>query len=105
MPSSSALVAGGRRRRHLYQNTFGANHDKLVTALPWKGFGNVSVIMGELGWPTDGDINTNTNLDYAQRFNQGFLYCTHHLRPGHAVVLGPVDAYLFSLIDEDRKSI
>jgi hypothetical protein len=59
--------------------------------------------MGELGWPTDGDANAN--LDYAQRFNQGFLYCMHCLRPGHAVVLGPVDAYLFSLIDEDRKSI
>jgi hypothetical protein len=60
-----------------------------------------------LGWPTDGDgdVNANANLDYTQRFNQGFLYCTHRLRPGHAVVLGSVDAYLFSLIDEDRKSI
>jgi hypothetical protein len=76
------------------------NHDKLVTALPRNGFRNVSVIVGELGWPTDGDANAN--LDYAQRFNQDFLDCAHHLRPGHAVVLGPVDAYLFSLIDEDR---
>ncbi|KAF8692018.1 hypothetical protein HU200_039965 [Digitaria exilis] len=85
-----------------YQNTFDANHDTLVAALRRNGFGNVSVVVGEVGWPTDGDMNAN--LDYARRFNQGFLT---HIASGNGTPLrpGPVDAYLFSLIDEDRKSI
>jgi len=96
--SSSPVVDGGVT----YQNTFDANHDTLVAALRRNGFGNVSVVVGEVGWPTDGDANAN--LDYARRFNQGFLA---HIAGGQGTPLrpGPVDAYLFSLIDEDRKSI
>ncbi|EES14723.1 glucan endo-1,3-beta-glucosidase 6 [Sorghum bicolor] len=97
--SSSPVVDGGGVT---YQNTFDANHDTLVAALRRNGFGNVSVVVGEVGWPTDGDANAN--LDYARRFNQGFLT---HIASGQGTPLrpGPVDAYLFSLIDEDRKSI
>jgi hypothetical protein len=96
--SSSPVVDGGVT----YQNTFDANHDTLVAALRRNGFGNVSVVVGEVGWPSDGDANAN--LDYARRFNQGFLT---HIASGQGTPLrpGPVDAYLFSLIDEDRKSI
>ncbi|XP_066352205.1 glucan endo-1,3-beta-glucosidase 6-like [Miscanthus floridulus] len=96
--SSSPVVDGGVT----YQNTFDANHDTLVAALRRNGFGNVSVVVGEVGWPTDGDANAN--LDYARRFNQGFLT---HIASGQGTPLrpGPVDAYVFSLIDEDRKSI
>ncbi|PAN34154.1 hypothetical protein PAHAL_6G072100 [Panicum hallii] len=96
--SSSPVVDGGVT----YQNTFDANHDTLVAALRRNGFGNVSVVVGEVGWPTDGDASAN--LDYARRFNQGFLT---HIASGQGTPLrpGPVDAYLFSLIDEDRKSI
>ncbi|XP_066325683.1 glucan endo-1,3-beta-glucosidase 6-like [Miscanthus floridulus] len=96
--SSSPVVDGGVT----YQNTFDASHDTLVAALRRNGFGNVSVVVGEVGWPTDGDANAN--LDYARRFNQGFLT---HIASGQGTPLrpGPVDAYLFSLIDEDRKSI
>ncbi|XP_062192353.1 glucan endo-1,3-beta-glucosidase 6-like [Phragmites australis] len=96
--SSSPVVDGGVT----YQNTFDANHDTLVAALRRNGFGNVSIVVGEVGWPTDGDANANP--DYARRFNQGFLT---HIASGQGTPLrpGPVDAYLFSLIDEDQKSI
>ncbi|XP_062196797.1 glucan endo-1,3-beta-glucosidase 6-like [Phragmites australis] len=96
--SSSPVVDGGVT----YQNTFDANYDTLVAALRRNGFGNVSIVVGEVGWPTDGDANAN--LDYAQRFNQGLLT---HIASGQGTPLrpGPVDAYLFSLIDEDQKSI
>ncbi|GAB2222899.1 hypothetical protein Droror1_Dr00017030 [Drosera rotundifolia] len=85
-----------------YYNMFDANHDTLVWALQKNGFGNLSIIVGEIGWPTDGDINANTN--YAQRFNQGFM---SHISSGKGTPMRPgaVDAYLFSLIDEDQKSI
>ncbi|CAI0395169.1 unnamed protein product [Linum tenue] len=86
----------------IYTNVFDANHDTLVRALQKNGYGNLSIIIGEIGWPTDGD--RNANLNYAQRFNQGFMT---RVNSGQGTPLrpGPVDAYLFSLVDEDAKSI
>ncbi|KQJ95625.1 glucan endo-1,3-beta-glucosidase 6 [Brachypodium distachyon] len=86
-----------------YQNTFDASHDTLAAALSRNGFGNVSIVVGEVGWPTDGDANANLQL--ARQFNQGLLTRIASgkgtpLRPGSAI-----DAYLFSLVDEDQKSI
>ncbi|KAG9128766.1 hypothetical protein Leryth_027344 [Lithospermum erythrorhizon] len=85
-----------------YYNMFDANHDTLVWALRKNGFGNMPIIIGEIGWPTDGD--RNANLLYAQRFNQGFMA---HISGGKGTPMrpSPIDAYLFSLIDEDAKSI
>ncbi|CAK9327895.1 unnamed protein product [Citrullus colocynthis] len=85
-----------------YFNMFDANYDTLVWALQKNGFGNLPIIVGEIGWPTDGDRNANPI--YAQRFNQGFM---SHILGGKGTPMrpGPIDAYLFSLIDEDAKSI
>ncbi|CAL5385207.1 unnamed protein product [Camellia sinensis] len=85
-----------------YYNMFDANHDTLVWALQRNGFGNLPIIVGEIGWPTDGD--RNANIAYAERFNQGFM---SHISGGKGTPMrpGPIDAYLFSLIDEDAKSI
>ncbi|KAK3016010.1 hypothetical protein RJ639_006734 [Escallonia herrerae] len=85
-----------------YYNMFDANHDTLVWALQKNGFANMPIIVGEIGWPTDGD--RNANLVYAQRFNQGFM---SHISGGKGTPMrqGPIDVYLFSLIDEDEKSI
>ncbi|KAH9614777.1 hypothetical protein KSS87_013044 [Heliosperma pusillum] len=85
-----------------YYNMFDANYDTLVWALQKNGFGNMPIKIGEIGWPTDGDINANPN--YAQRFMQGFM---SHIASGKGTPMrpSPIDAYLFSLIDEDQKSI
>lgn len=86
----------------IYSNVFDANHDTLLWALQKNGFPNMSIIIGEIGWPTDGD--NNANLKAAQKFNQGFMT---HISGGKGTPMrpGPIDAYLFSLIDEDAKSI
>ncbi|XVE71422.1 hypothetical protein DITRI_Ditri10aG0148800 [Diplodiscus trichospermus] len=96
--SSSAINDGGK----VYQNVFDANHDTLVWALQKYGYGNLSIIVGEIGWPTDGDINANPKN--AEQFNQGFM---SRITAGQGTPMrpSPVDAYLFSLIDEDAKSI
>ncbi|KAJ4844355.1 hypothetical protein Tsubulata_025257 [Turnera subulata] len=85
-----------------YSNMFDANHDTLVHALQKNGFGNLPIIIGEIGWPTDGD--RNANIELARRFNQGFM---SHIAAGQGTPMRPqpVVAYLFSLIDEDAKSI
>ncbi|XP_051137755.1 glucan endo-1,3-beta-glucosidase 5 [Andrographis paniculata] len=93
---SSPIDDNGR----IYANTFDANYDTLIWALQKSGFGNMTILVGEIGWPTDGD--RSANLGYAQRFNQGFV---SHMNKGTPMRPGPISAYLFSLIDEDAKSI
>lgn len=84
----------------IYDNVFDANHDTLVWALQKNGYASMSIIVGEIGWPTDGDRNANAK--YAQRFNQGLM---SHIASGTPMIPVAIDAYLFSLIDEDAKSI
>ncbi|KAE9612516.1 putative glucan endo-1,3-beta-D-glucosidase [Lupinus albus] len=86
----------------LYTNVFDANFDTLVSALKSVGFGNMPILVGEVGWPTDGD--KNANLGNALRFYNGLLPRLSSnkgtpLRPGY------IEVYLFGLIDEDAKSI
>ncbi|XP_057967991.1 glucan endo-1,3-beta-glucosidase 8 [Malania oleifera] len=86
----------------VYTNVFDANFDTLVWALEKAGYSDMSIIIGEVGWPTDGD--KNANLKNAKRFNQGLI---QHALSGNGTPArkGEIDAYLFSLIDEDAKSI
>ncbi|KAG0467764.1 hypothetical protein HPP92_017092 [Vanilla planifolia] len=86
-----------------YTNVFDANFDTLVSALKAAGVPDLPIVIGEVGWPTDGDINANTR--YAQRFYNGLL---PRLARKQGTPLRPnidLDVYLFGLIDEDAKSI
>ncbi|XP_058105856.1 glucan endo-1,3-beta-glucosidase 8-like [Magnolia sinica] len=85
-----------------YTNVFDANFDTLVSALKAVGFGDLPILVGEVGWPTDGD--KNANIGYAQRFYNGLL---KRLAANQGTPLRPtnIQVYLFSLIDEDAKSI
>lgn len=97
-PSAAPIVDGPIS----YSNVFEANYDTLIWALERNGFGSMPVIVGEIGWPTDGDIHAN--VDYARRFNQGLL---DRIRQGRGTPKrsAPPDIYLFGLLDEDQKSI
>lgn len=85
-----------------YQNVFDANFDTLVSALKAAGFGDMTVLVGEVGWPTNGDKNANIN--YAFRFYNGLL---PRLAANKGTPLRPgfIQVYLFGLIDEDAKSV
>ncbi|KAJ4708873.1 putative Glucan endo-1,3-beta-glucosidase [Melia azedarach] len=85
-----------------YTNVFEANFDTLISALEKNGFSSMPVIIGEVGWPTDGD--PNANMEYARKFNQGLL---DRISSGQGTPKRrtPPDVYIFSLIDEDKKSI
>ncbi|KAK9671691.1 hypothetical protein RND81_12G048100 [Saponaria officinalis] len=85
-----------------YTNLFDANYDTLVSALKAVGFGNLPIIIGEIGWPTDGDINANINN--AVRFYKGLL-SRIAAQTGTPLRPGPIEMYLFGLIDEDAKSV
>ncbi|CAM8963801.1 unnamed protein product [Rhodiola kirilowii] len=85
-----------------YTNVLDANYDTLIWALEKNGYSSLPVIIGEVGWPTDGD--PNANIQYAKRFNQGLL---NRIIQGQGTPKrsSPPDTYLFALIDEDAKSI
>lgn len=85
-----------------YTNVFDANYDTLIWALERNGFPDLPVIVGEIGWPTDGGPNANT--DSARRFNQGLLdRIAKHV--GSPKRPAPPEIYLFGLVDEDAKSV
>ncbi|OVA11548.1 Glycoside hydrolase [Macleaya cordata] len=85
-----------------YTNVFDANFDTLVSALRVAGFGDMPILVGEVGWPTDGD--KNANIPYAQRFYTGLLKKLA-MNQGTPLRPGYIEVYLFGLIDEDAKSI
>ncbi|KAF8031650.1 hypothetical protein BT93_D0765 [Corymbia citriodora subsp. variegata] len=89
---------------NVYTNAFDGNFDTLVAALTKLGYGQMPIVIGEVGWPSDGAVSAN--LSAARAFNQGLI---NHvlsnrgtpLRPG----VPPMDVYLFSLLDEGAKSV
>lgn len=86
-----------------YTNILDANFDTLISALKRIGLGKMDVMIGEIGWPTDGDINANVLL--AKRFYQGLF---KQLAVDQGTPLRPnkyIETYLFGLIDENKKSI
>ncbi|EOY32198.1 O-Glycosyl hydrolases family 17 protein isoform 2 [Theobroma cacao] len=101
--SSSGYPSGGDFRADIHDLMLMIVNFLSVSSAPFtkNGFGNLPIIVGEIGWPTDGD--RNADVEYARRFNQGFM---SHISGGRGTPMrpGPIDAYLFSLIDEDDKS-
>ncbi|KAJ3697139.1 hypothetical protein LUZ61_000844 [Rhynchospora tenuis] len=98
-PGSSSPIVDGA---FTYTNVFDANYDTLIAALEKNGFGSMEVIVGEIGWPTDGD--KDATVENARRFNQGLLDRVSKNK-GTPRKSTPPDIYIFGLIDEDAKSI
>lgn len=97
---NGASVTDGAK---VYRNVFDASYDTLVAALANAGFPDTAIIVGEIGWPTDGFMAASRQN--AQRFNQGFL---NHILSNGGTPSRPntdIEFYLFSLLDEDQKSI
>lgn len=87
----------------VYTNAFDANLDTLVWSLDKAGYPDMQIMIGEVGWPTDGD--KNANIQNAKRFNQGLI---RHALSGNGTPKRKgknIDVYLFSLIDENAKEI
>jgi hypothetical protein len=86
-----------------YTNAFEASVDMAIVALSSIGFPSMEVIIGEIGWPSDGGIHAN--VSNARRFNQGLI---DHVVSRKGTPLRPgamVSVYLFSLLDENQKSV
>ncbi|KAL6225331.1 hypothetical protein ACLB2K_004181 [Fragaria x ananassa] len=85
-----------------YDNVFDANLDTAHYALKKEGYSDLEIIIGEVGWPTDGGRDANVKL--AQKFYDG-LFKKLAKGQGSPLRKGSVEVYLFSLFDENSKSI
>ncbi|XP_062007956.1 glucan endo-1,3-beta-glucosidase 8-like [Rosa rugosa] len=85
-----------------YTNVFDANHDTLIWSLKKVGYQDFDIVIGEAGWPTDGDKNANKIL--AKKFYDGLLKKLAKA-DGTPLRKGYLEVYLFGLTDEDKKSI
>ncbi|XP_027369028.1 glucan endo-1,3-beta-glucosidase 5-like [Abrus precatorius] len=88
---------------NVYTNAFDGNYDTLVAALSKLGYGQMPIVIGEIGWPSDGAIGAN--ISAAKVFNQGLI---NHVISNKGTPLRPnappMDIYIFSLLDEGAKS-
>ncbi|TQD92167.1 hypothetical protein C1H46_022253 [Malus baccata] len=105
-PQEFAFFEGGskpvRDNNIEYKNVFDANCDTLVNALKKEGFGNMEIVIGEVGWPTDGD--KSANIKNAKKFYDGLLKKLGK-EEGTPLRKGKIEVYLFGLFDEDQKSV
>ncbi|KAI4317155.1 hypothetical protein L6164_025053 [Bauhinia variegata] len=85
-----------------YTNVFDANFDTLVWALKKAGHSDLKIMVGEVGWPTDGAQYANPSD--AEKFYKGLLKQMAN-KKGTPLRPGVIDIYLFSVSDEDLKSI
>ncbi|PPD97993.1 hypothetical protein GOBAR_DD04990 [Gossypium barbadense] len=104
-PSDFAFFDGGHPIQDdniQYNNVFEANFDTLIYALKDLGTPNLTILVGEVGWPTDGHKKANKNS--AKKFYDG-LFKVLASKKGTPLRPGEMDVYLFGLFDEDTKSI
>ncbi|KAK6258993.1 Glycoside hydrolase family 17 - like 1 [Theobroma cacao] len=85
-----------------YDNVFDANHDTLVWALKKAGVPDLKIIVGEVGWPTDG--NKFATKDNSKKFYDS-LFKKLASNKGTPLRPGKMEVYVFSLFDEDMKSV
>ncbi|WJX70335.1 hypothetical protein P8452_54457 [Trifolium repens] len=57
---------------NVYTNAFDGNYDTLVSALGKLGYGRKPIVIGEIGWPSDGAVGAN--LTAAWVFNKDLVY-------------------------------
>ncbi|KAL2503314.1 O-Glycosyl hydrolase family 17 protein [Forsythia ovata] len=86
-----------------YTNAFDLLYDSFYWAMKKAGIPDLRLVVGQVGWPTDGYPNADTTN--AQRFYKDFLpYVTGNkgtpLRPGM-----PIDVYIHSISDENRLGL
>ncbi|KAJ4963993.1 hypothetical protein NE237_023932 [Protea cynaroides] len=106
-PVEYAFIDGGATPtddgNYQYTNVFDANYDTLVWSLKKAGVPDIKIVIGEIGWPTDGD--KHANIHYAEKFYDGFFKKMASRKGTPLRQNAYDDVYLFGLLDENMKSV
>ncbi|KAL3624007.1 hypothetical protein CASFOL_032823 [Castilleja foliolosa] len=79
-----------------YKNIFDLSFDTVISALSTAGFPQIDVVVGQIGWPTDGAPNATSLI--AEEFMKGLINNLHSRS-------AKTEMYIFSLLDEDQRNI
>jgi hypothetical protein len=88
---------------YTYTNILDAMLDALHVALGRIGCGDLEIVVGECGWPTNGGLDATVNN--AQIFNQNLIY---HCKSGKGTPRYPgkqIQCFVFEMYDEDTKPV
>ena len=99
---STGIVDNGTNLH--YSNMLDAQVDAVYAAMARLGYSNVSVVVGETGWPSAGDpTEIGVSIANAQLYNGNLIkHITSNVgTPSKPNV--PVDAYIFALYNENLK--
>ncbi|MFT5780163.1 MAG: hypothetical protein ACI837_003124, partial [Crocinitomicaceae bacterium] len=91
---------------YTYKNIFDASYDALFIALTALGHGDLSIAIGECGWPTGPKATYPTaTLTNATTFNQNLIaHCKSGLGTPRVPNI-PIICFVFEMYDEDQKDI
>ncbi|XP_060185878.1 glucan endo-1,3-beta-glucosidase 8-like [Lycium barbarum] len=82
-----------------YTNVVELMIDSIAWAVKKAGYPNMKIMIGQIGWPTDG--YPHAHIKNAERFHKGLLKFLASNK-GTPLRPGPIDAYLHSLSDENE---
>ncbi|PHT80833.1 hypothetical protein T459_13848 [Capsicum annuum] len=82
-----------------YTNVVELMIDSVAWAIKKAGYANMKIVIGEIGWPTDGYLHAN--IKNAERFHKGLLKFIASEK-GTPLRPGSIDIYLHSLSDENK---
>ncbi|MCD7464693.1 hypothetical protein HAX54_053241 [Datura stramonium] len=82
-----------------YTNAVELMIDSLAWAIRKAGYPDMKIMIGQIGWPTDG--YPHANIKNAERFHKGLLKFIASNK-GTPLRPGPIDTYLHSLSDENE---
>ncbi|CAN6442631.1 unnamed protein product [Victoria cruziana] len=89
---------------HVYRNMFDAQLDAVYSAMKRLGYGDVEIVVGETGWPTQAEPGqAGVSVRAAQTYNRNLI---HHVTSGLGTPLMPgrrFETFIFALFNENQK--
>lgn len=86
-----------------YMNMFDGMMDAIHSAMKAVGYGDVGLVVGETGWPTNCDGYEACSVENAAAFNGHLVSHVNSLRGTPLMPHRRFETYLFSLFDENLK--
>lgn len=86
--------------KYTYRNAFEFMYDAMVVAIEKAGYPHMEIVIGQIGWPTDGA--EDASVENAERFYRSFLTYIAQKKGTPRRPNKNIDVYLAALTDENK---